>query len=157
MRALSATVDDDVAAVQRAYPRIYHACHVRHVRRATTSSRLSSRDAAILAHLEPKQAMGAGSLARHLGIAASTLSEALEELERLGYVARTKSARDRRTVVVALTDAGVRASADASVLDVDALGAVLARLTPGERKAAVRGMSLLARAAVEHTLARRPR
>ena len=138
--------DADVLAVQRAFPRIYHACHLRHVRRATTRSRLSARDAVVLAHLDRGAPIRAGALAKHLGLAASTLSAALEALEGLGYVARVRAGDDGRAVLVALTDQGAAAASEASVLDAKRLAVVLSRLTSAERRAAIHGLELLARA-----------
>lgn len=39
--------------VQRFYPWIYLACHVDHIRARSTDHRLSTRDASLLAHLDP--------------------------------------------------------------------------------------------------------
>jgi len=82
------SIDPDVLAVQRAFARIYHACHVRHLRRTTTTSRLSARRATVSAHLDCGDPVRAGALTAHLGLAASTLSEALDSLERFGYLHR---------------------------------------------------------------------
>jgi hypothetical protein len=44
--------DRDVRALQRFYPQIYFACHADHVRAGSTAHSLSSRDAAVLSHLD---------------------------------------------------------------------------------------------------------
>src|ERR671932_1944159 len=82
------TIDATVTTVQLTYPQVYLACHTRHQRKRTTAHRLSARDAAILAHLDARAATTPAQLARHLGVARSTLSEALKRLEVLGYVRR---------------------------------------------------------------------
>ncbi|HEV3485360.1 MAG TPA: hypothetical protein VG106_08135, partial [Vicinamibacterales bacterium] len=61
-----------VVEVQRFYPQIYLACHVDHVRAASTKWRLSSRDASVLSHLDKDVAISPRALASHLGVVAST-------------------------------------------------------------------------------------
>jgi DNA-binding MarR family transcriptional regulator len=145
---------DRVLAVQRYYPQIYQACHLRHVRAVSTSFRLSARDSALLSHLDRTRAVTAGRLARHLGVAASTLSAALQRLVSLGYLTRTPRPRDRRRVGLLLTAEGVAAMAATSVLDPRRVAALLAQLTAAEARRAVAGLALLARAAGELQLSR---
>jgi DNA-binding MarR family transcriptional regulator len=140
---------DPIAAVQRCYPKIYLACHVDHVRAASTPYRLSASHSALLAHLDEDEAITAGKLARHLGVAASSLSASLNRLETLGYLTRRARPRDRRTIEVRLTPKGAEAMSATSVLDRERVGGLLARLTPAERKRAIDGLELLARAAEE--------
>jgi len=144
------TVNDDVYAVQRAYPKIWHACHKRHRKGATDASAASERDVAVLAHLDPAKPTTAGDLARHLGVKPSTLSASLDDLEHHGYLERRKGAHDRRVVEVRLTEKGKRAVSSESALDPARVEQLLGRLDDVERKAAVAGLELLARAAVAH-------
>lgn len=139
--------DELVFRIQRDYPRIYLACHVDHVRARTSPHGISSRDASLLAHLDASEAETAGDLAKHLGIAASTLSATLMRLEELGYLARVRGAKDRRFVAPKLTAKGREAVGDASVLDAGRVAQVLARLKPAERRRAADGLALLAGAA----------
>ena len=111
-------VSDDVYAVQRAYPQIWHACHTGHRKGATDGNAASERDVALLAHLDPAKPTTAGSLARHLGVKPSTLSAALD----------ARRVRD-----------------------------LLGHLDGIERKAAVAGIELLARAAASSRESWRPR
>ena len=150
-------MQDLIQQVQRYYPQIYLACHVDHVRARSTAYRLSSRDAALLSHLDPRDPVSAGELAAHLGVVPSTLSAALTRLERLGYLTRRPRKGDRRTVDVCLTDKGAEAMAAASVLDRQRVGRLLGRLSPESRARAVRGLALLARAAREMPAAGRGR
>lgn len=136
----------EVRAVQRAYPQVYLACHVRHRRAANSPDGLSERDGALLAHLDDLRGRRPTDLARHLGIARSTLSAALDRLVSPGLLRLAPAPEDRRERRAFLTPAGARALAAASVLDARRLAAVLARLSPAERRCAVRGISLLARA-----------
>lgn len=148
-----------VRAVQRAYPQIYLACHVDHVRTKSNRHHLSAHDSTLLAHLDESRATAAGDLARHLGVAASTLSAALARLEQLGHLTRTPARRDRRIIELRLTVQGAEAMADTSVLDRRRVAAVLGELSPREQKRAIAGLALLARAALafQSRAPRRPR
>ncbi len=136
-----------IRAVQRYYPQIYLACHVDHVRTKSNRHHLSSHDATLLAHLDEEKPVAAGALAKHLGVAASTLSASLGRLETLGHLARRERAGDRRRIDVMLTAKGARAMAEASVLDRRRLAGVLAELSEAQRVRAVAGLALLARGA----------
>jgi DNA-binding MarR family transcriptional regulator len=136
--------DEDVFEVQRFYPRIYLACHVDHVRTASTPFRISAQDASILSHLDREMAQSPRELASHLGVAASTLSATIARLSRLGYITSTPAPGDQRRRELRLTAAGAEASASTSVLDAGRVQLLLNTLTPAERKDAVRGLALLA-------------
>lgn len=136
-----------VRDVQRYYPQIYLACHVDHVRARSTPYRVSSRDAALLSHLDTREPITAGQLAGHLGVVPSTLSEAVKRLETLGYLQRLRREGDRRSVELRLTEAGAEAMAASSVLDAGRVARLLARLAASERRRAVLGLALLAKAA----------
>ena len=139
--------DDDVFAVQRFYPQIYLACHTSHVRAVSTEFRISSQDASILVHLDRDEGLSPRALAGHLGVAPSTLSAALARLAGLGYLTNTAHAADRRKRELRLTSRGAEAISSASVLNAERVSALLDKLEPAERKAAVHGLSLLAQAA----------
>lgn len=139
------TIDQAVERVQFAYPQIYFACHTRHERGRSTAHQLSLRDAQILVHLDRNTPMTVTALARHLGLAASTLSEAITNLAALGYAEKTAVApRDRRAVGLRLTDKGVAAVRETSVLEGARLAAVLRRLAPSDRRRAIEGLSIFA-------------
>lgn len=134
------TIDRIVQIIQVAYPQVYLACHTRHQRKRSSAHRVSARDATILAHLHPVTATIPARLAEHLGIARSTLSEALKRLTTLGYVERARS----RAGGVRLSTRGLDVIRSSSVLEARRLQAVLETLTPSERRAVVAGMSALA-------------
>ena len=144
-------MDSDVLAIQQLYPRLYHACHRGHGRARSTAHRLSERDSAILAHVGADGATTARDLGGQLGIGAPTLSAALTHLERQGYLARAPRIGRSPARALSLTERGVQALQATSVLDADSLAAVLAVLRPAQRRAAVRGLRLLADAAVSLT------
>ena len=139
----------DVRIVQVAYPQIYFACHTRHIRRASTPERLSAADSTLLAHLDEERPVRSTALARHLGVANSTLSAAIARLAHQGYVIQARDPRDRRAVELRLSRKGAAAMQASSVLDSTLVKRVLRQLRPAERKRALDGLALLARAAQE--------
>ena len=88
----------DVRLVQVAYPQIYFACHTRHLRRASSATRLSPADSTLLAHLDEEHPVRPTRLARHVGLAASTLSAAITRLTAHGYVIQERDRDDGRAV-----------------------------------------------------------
>jgi DNA-binding MarR family transcriptional regulator len=141
------TTDAAITAIQFAYPQIYYACHTRHQRKRSTAQRVSWRDAELLVHLDTREPVTPTMLAAHMGLAPSTVSEAVSKLERLGYVAKARDgATDRRRVGLVLTPKGVDVVRASSVLESDLLRAALSRLSPREVARAVNGIGALARA-----------
>lgn len=136
-----------VAEIQRLYPQIYLACHVDHVRARSTEWRLSARDSSILSHLELRAGMRPRNLAKHLNVAASTLSATIARLENLGYITSRSLPRDKRERELRLTKLGAEAMAATSVLDRERVQSMIENLTPREAQIVSRGFRLLARAA----------
>lgn len=142
-----------VRAIQRDCPQIYFACHANHVRTKSNRYHLSTHDSKVLAHVHRLLPAIAGDLAQHLGVGKSTVSASLKRLESLGYVTRHRHERDRRCIELAITSAGVKAVESAAILDARRVAQVLARLTPTQQRAAVRGLALLAHAAAAYQAA----
>jgi len=138
-----------VRRVMELYPRIYFACHTRHVRDPKTQRVLSAHMASILDHLDEREPLALLDLAKHMGVTASTMSLQIEKLVRRGYVLRERDARDARRLKLRISQAGVRVREAKSVLDPARVRALLARLTPEERDAGIAGLALLARAGSE--------
>ena len=137
----------DVALVLDSYPRIYFACHRRHVYDADQRRLVSAHQASILDHLDAVESTTLSDLAKHMGVTASTMSLAVDRLERNGYVTRERDAADRRRVRIRLTEAGVRVRRANSVLDPALVADMLQQLPSSERRDALRGLQMLARAA----------
>lgn len=145
-------IHEAAAVIMSAYPRIWFACHRRHVRDTESGTLLSAHQASILDHLDTVAATSLTELARHLDVTPGTMSVAIDRLERHGYVRRTWDERDRRRVQLRLTDAGARVRSSNSALDPALVEALLRRLTPEEQQAAIAGLTILARGA-EHDVA----
>ena len=131
------------------YPRIFHACHSRHVRDPKTREAVSTNQARVLDHLDDVEPTSLLGIARHMGVSASTMSLTVDRLVRRGYVTRSRDAADRRVVNLRLTDAGARLRDAQSVLDPARVKTMILRLSKEDRDDAVRGLALLARAASE--------
>src|SRR5438270_4466045 len=120
------TIDQAVETVQLTYPQVYFACHTRHQRKRSTEHALSARDASILAHCSDATPILPATLARHLSVAPSTLSEAVKKLAQTGYVRRVAAVGgDGRRSGILLTAKGLRAVRDTSVLESARLTSVL--------------------------------
>src|SRR5271155_6244546 len=91
--------------VMELYPKIYFACHTRHVRDPRTRRILSAHQASILDHLNTEDSLPLMDLARHMGVTPSTMSIAVERLVRQGYVLRARDRIDRRGVSLLLSAA----------------------------------------------------
>ncbi len=126
------------------YPRIYFACHTRHVTDPETNEKLTSNQVSILDHLDVDEPVSLYELATHMGVTPSTMSITVNRLEKAGYIERRKSKIDARKVELVLTQNGVRIKRSKSVLDPDRVEAVLNRLSEKERQVALDGLGLLA-------------
>jgi len=130
-----------------AYPRIYFACHTRHVRDPRTDEALSVHQASILDHLDAVDPLSMTDLAGHMGVTVATMSLAIDRLEAKAYVRRERDSRDRRRVLLRITESGVQLREAKSVLDPVRIEAMLAELPQATRAAALEGLLRLARAA----------
>jgi DNA-binding MarR family transcriptional regulator len=139
--------DADVLDVLRLYPQIYLACHVEHRTRASSPTGRTARDGSLLAHIEEAGCASPATLARHLGVSASTLSAALARLQQQGMLRLERDPADARRRIVSLTKAGREAVSSDSVLDAERVAVLLSRLTRPDRRKAIEGLKLLARAA----------
>jgi DNA-binding MarR family transcriptional regulator len=146
--------DRHVRAVLDAYPRIYFACHTRHVRDPDSGGAVSAHQASILDHLDEVDGTSMTDLAGHMGVTVATMSLAVDRLEAKGYARRRRDPGDGRRVLLRLTPAGLRVREAKSVLDPVRVEQVLAHLSPADREAALRGLKLLALASATFMTAR---
>jgi DNA-binding MarR family transcriptional regulator len=144
--AATAAFPPEVRHVLSLYPQIYFACHTRHVRDLQSGAILSAHQASVLDHLDEIEPTALAELAAHMGVTASTMSITVERLVRGGYVSRIRDRDDTRRVQLRLTESGVRIKSEKSVLDPERVRAMLANLTREERRRALAGLALLARA-----------
>src|SRR5688500_9195647 len=108
-----------IRMLMESYPRIYFACHRRHVPDPATRELLSAHQASILDHLDDVEPTSVTQLAKHMGVTPSTMSLSIDRLESRGYVARERDKHDARKVLVRLTRHGLRLKESKSVLDPD--------------------------------------
>jgi DNA-binding MarR family transcriptional regulator len=140
-----------VRQVMELYPRIYFACHRRHVRDPKSKRMLSAHQASILDHLDEREPVMLLELAQHMGVTASTMSLQMEHLVRKRYVLRERDAKDGRRLQLRLSEDGARVREANSVLDGERVKKMLARLSLEELAAGLAGLALLARAAKEQS------
>lgn len=136
-----------VQQVLDAYPKIFFACHTRHVQDPKTRRSVSAHQASILDHLDSVEPTSLMDLARHMGVTPSTMSLTLDRLARRGYVERRRDPEDKRRSALRLTEAGERLRRAQSVLEPARVAGMLHTLKPEERAQALRGLALLASAA----------
>jgi DNA-binding MarR family transcriptional regulator len=144
-------MNDSVRQLMEFYPRIYFACHRRHVRDPKSKRVLSAHQGSILDHLDAREPVMLLELARHMGVTPSTMSLQIEQLVRKGYVTRERDKKDGRRLMLRLSESGVRVREANAVLDTERVGKMLARLSPEERAAGLAGLALLAKAASQQT------
>lgn len=140
---------DAVRQVMELYPRIYFACHTRHVRDPKTKRLLSAHQASILDHLDEREPLTLLDLARHMGVTPSTMSLHMDRLVRRGYVLRERDAKDGRRLKLRISRAGVLVREAKSVLDPARVKGLLTRLSAEEQAVGIAGLALLARAGSE--------
>lgn len=137
------------------YAQIYFACHTRHVHDPDSGTKVSARQASILSHLDSVEPTPVSELAAHMGVTVSTMSISLDRLERQGYVVRARAENDARVRHVRLTPAGERLRTAQKVLEPRLVRAMLGRLSPADRRLALRGLELLGAAARDQVKSRR--
>ncbi|MGH9831282.1 MAG: MarR family winged helix-turn-helix transcriptional regulator [Blastocatellia bacterium] len=131
------------------YPRIFMACHTRHVMDSRTGKELSDHQASVLDHLDEVEPTSLAELAKHMGVTSSTMSIAVDRLLRSGYVSRERADQDGRRICIRLTESGARIRREKSVLDPRLVGSMLEHLSQKEQKQAVAGLRLLATASMQ--------
>lgn len=144
-----------ISTLMQCYPKIYFACHTRHVQDEDTNQRLSVHQASLLDHLDEVDPTSLLTLAGHMGVTASTMSLTIDRLVRAGYVTRERDTFDARKVALRLTKDGARVKERKSVLDRELVAAMLGRMKPRDRAVGLAGLEMLAKAAAEFVESRR--
>ncbi|MCG6169363.1 MarR family transcriptional regulator [Leptospira sp. FAT2] len=138
---------DLVSQILEFYPRIFFACHTRHVEDPKTKQVLTANQASVLDHLDGDEPASLYDLALHMGVTPSTMSITVSRLETLGYLLKEKNPKDGRGTLIRLTKAGEKIKSKKSVLDPNLVKNLLKRLSKEEQETAVKGLGLLAFAA----------
>lgn len=89
------------------------------------------------------------TLAARMGAVPSTFTRSLDKMEAGGWITRRENPDSRREVLVDLTEAGRRLVHDVTARRREEIRAVIAKLSPAERAAVVRGLALFSSAAGE--------
>ena len=107
---------------------------------------LSQHEREVLHHVAPGGA-SLGWLAHHMALPKSTTSVLVKDLERRGFLRRTRDALDERRLDIGLTTKGRRRVEADSVLELPLLARALAALPRRQRDALLEAMEALADAA----------
>ena len=140
------TLTEEVDMLMNLYPKIYFACHTKHIIDPKTKEKLTKNQISILDHLDPEIPISLYELATHLGVTPSTMSITINRLEQGKFLMRKKSKKDGRKVEIVLTSKGVDIRKTNSVLDYEYVLSMLERLSGKERQLALQGLNLLASA-----------
>lgn len=125
-------------AIRRAQIRIYQDFLDAMAERAITPPRFSA-----MTIIHGNSGMKLTELSRAMGIARSGAVEVVNSLEKLGYVARTDSATDRRAFALVLTESGNLALQEITVAIQAHDERISRRLSPNEQVELRRLLSLL--------------
>ncbi len=136
--------EQDAVHVARAFERAYQQAYLRFHRRDGKRSELSGASRAVLTHLAHTGPLTVGEMAQHLDRAQSVVSDIVTQLAGKGLLARERDPANGRRTLVWLTDDGLALlDRDREVLSVDLLARAVARMTPQDRAALVRGVRAL--------------
>jgi len=139
--------EDAAELLEQFYPKIFLACHTRHVNDKEKDIKLTANQASILDHLDEEEPLTLQELSLHMGVTPSTMSITVNRLVGLGYVSRDKDKGDSRRVWLRLSKEGFKIKKSKSVLDSERVKSMLQRLTEEELKTALKGLGLLSYAA----------
>jgi DNA-binding MarR family transcriptional regulator len=146
--------DENVAAYDEdmtdaaLYAELFPAVYLRFHRRDGKARELPAASRGVLQHLSLTGPLTIGELSTHLDRVQSATSEIVDHLEADGLLERMRDPRDKRRVLVWLTDEGqARLARERQVLSVELLERAMALLEPHEREALLTGTRALLRAA----------
>lgn len=90
--------------------------------------------ALVLAFLEEEDQISSVTLGQRIQVDSATLTGVLDRLEGLGYLERRKNPRDRRAILIALTEAGHKIAQRIGTILIEGNREFLSRLEPEEAK-----------------------
>jgi DNA-binding MarR family transcriptional regulator len=99
---------------------------------------LSAHEGMVLALVGAREPVSMSDLAAAAGARPNTMTGIVDRLVRRGFLARRRGARDRRTVMVGLTELGREFSAKHREFIEEYGGGLLQRLDPSERETLTR-------------------
>ncbi len=137
--------------VVHAVPLVLAACRRREVGEPGSRIRLSAHLAGLLEHLDLVSPLAPGELARRLRVTPATVSLQVARLIALRLVVRSQDSQDARRAWLRLTPAGARLRDQRSLLDPEAVEAMLLTLPASERERAVAGIESLGQAAQRYS------
>jgi DNA-binding MarR family transcriptional regulator len=147
----------DLEDAARRFGELFPAVYLRFHRRDGKRRALPAASRAVLQHLTLTGPVRVGELARHLARAQSVVSDIVSHLERDGLVERQKDPADARRTLVWLSEAGLaRVDEERDVLSRALLARALARMSPADVAALLRGTRALVTAADHPTPRRTP-
>jgi DNA-binding MarR family transcriptional regulator len=140
----------DAREAARELGELFPAMYLRFHRRRAKGERMTSQTWAVMLHLSMSGPLTVTEAARHMGRAQSVMSEIVDGMERKGLVERMRDARDKRRVLVWLTDAALATlERERSVLSNELLVAAMDAMSASDRRKLVEGARALVRAADE--------
>ena len=132
----------------RQFGELFPAVYLRFHRRDGKRSELPGASRAVLQHLTLSGPVTVGELARHLSRAQSVVSDIVSHLERDGLLERQTDPADARRTLVWLSEAGLaRVESEREVLSRELLARAMARMSPADVAALLRGTRALIAAA----------
>lgn len=140
-------IDEAVRLLLELYPSISIVCRETELPTLARKPRLTSQQREVLRNLDNVRATSLNALARRMGVTDSTMSIAVDRLERRGLVSRQRSPADRRSVQIRLTPAGSEIEGAQGALSADRVRRMLLQLEPEERDHGLYGLWLLGQAA----------
>jgi len=122
----------------------------RHARRSIEPLGLGSSDFAILELLLHRGRQPVNAIGRRVDLTSGAITSAVDRLEAQGLVVRTADAEDRRTRLVSLTPKGTARIREVFGVHKRAMEGATGGLMTAERKALIKLIKKLGRAAEEH-------
>ena len=106
---------------------------------------ISNNDMHIIEAIGKEESKNMSTVAKELSVTVGTLTTAINNLVKKGYVNRIRSEADRRVVLLSLSEKGCRAYDHHESFHMEMVKATLRDLTPEEREVLVRALRNLSR------------